>query len=293
MTRSPFHPGERAAQEKAGEAQRAALVGRAVGNIIPAPVAVFISRQNMAIVTTRDAQANIWTSLLAGRQGFLSVADEQTINIDLSSIKSNPLDPFWQNIRSSPKIGMLFIEPATRRRFRVNGRISISGENIQILVEQAYPNCRKYIRLCEIELSGTGGNLSAAKTEGAVLTADLQAWITRSDTFFVGSSDAEGNPDASHRGGEPGFVRVVNESTLRIPDYPGNSMFNTLGNFSVNPKSGLLFVDFKERKMLQLIGKAEILWQAKETEEVSSDTMRLWDFHVFHWRQTNSIQLVG
>lgn len=288
MTTTLFHPGEREAQAKAGEAQRAALVGRSVSDIIRGPVAAFINKQNMVIVSTRDEQANVWTSILMGNPGFLKAVNQRALQIDLSAMTSNAADPFWQNIHQSPKIGMLFIEPATRRRFRANGTVSVSDVNIEVSVEQAYPNCPKYIRQREIEWVGTTPDPSNPGKQGTALTSGLRAWIRHADTFFVGSSDSDGNLDASHRGGSLGFVQVLNDRTLRIPDYPGNSMFNTLGNFMSNPKAGLLFVDFKKGKTLQLIGKTETLWQEKATEEISLGAMRFWEFYVNKWRLTES-----
>ena len=64
----------------------------------------------------------------------------------------------------------------------------------------------------------------------------------------------------SHRGGPAGFVQVEDPSTLLIPDYSGNNMFMTLGNLAVYPRAGLLFIDFETGDLLQITGRAEILW---------------------------------
>ena len=128
---------------------------------------------------------------------------------------------------------------------------------------------------------------------GSSLTNDLKQWIENLDTMFVGSSDDKSNLDASHRGGDPGFIQIVDESTLKIPDYPGNSMYNTLGNFMSNPKAGLLFVDFKEGKTLQLTGKAEIVWHDEDAQEKTGGTMRLWEFVISKWIQIDSLKSVN
>ncbi len=70
----------------------------------------------------------------------------------------------------------------------------------------------------------------------------------------------------SHRGGKPGFVRVGDDGTLTVPDFVGNFFFNTLGNISVNPRAGLLFVDFENGDLLYLAVRAEIVWQGAELE---------------------------
>ena len=93
---------------------------------------------------------------------------------------------------------------------------------------------------------------------------DLQAQriIRRADTFFVASyaDTPHGRQvDVSHRGGNSGFVRVGADGALTIPDFSGNRFFNTLGNLAINPKAGLLFVDFTNGDLLQLSGDAELL----------------------------------
>ena len=74
--------------------------------------------------------------------------------------------------------------------------------------------------------------------------------------FFLATADAEGRPNVSHKGGLPGFVRVVGPSELAYPDYDGNGMFMSLGNVAVNPHVGLLFIDFERPRRLVVHGTA-------------------------------------
>jgi predicted pyridoxine 5'-phosphate oxidase superfamily flavin-nucleotide-binding protein len=82
--------------------------------------------------------------------------------------------------------------------------------------------------------------------------------IERSPMFFLATADAEGRPDCSYKGGMPGFVRVVDDHTLAWPDYDGNGMFRSLGNLLVNPRVGLLFVDFERPRRVRVNGIASI-----------------------------------
>lgn len=82
--------------------------------------------------------------------------------------------------------------------------------------------------------------------------------IERSPMFFLATADAEGRPDCSYKGGLPGFVRVVDDRTLAWPDYDGNGMFRSLGNLLVNPRVGLLFVDFERPRRVRINGVASI-----------------------------------
>jgi predicted pyridoxine 5'-phosphate oxidase superfamily flavin-nucleotide-binding protein len=86
-----------------------------------------------------------------------------------------------------------------------------------------------------------------------------RAFIERCSMFFLATADAEGAPDCSYKGGVPGFVRVVDEKTLAFPDYDGNGMFRSLGNLLVNPKVGLLFIDFERPERMRVQGTASVL----------------------------------
>jgi len=99
------------------------------------------------------------------------------------------------------------------------------------------------------------------------LTDHQQQWLTSCDTFFIASYHSETGMDASHRGGMPGFVDVVNDSVIRFPDYAGNNMFNTLGNITANPRTGLLWVDFESGSTIQMTGRAEVVWSESETQK--------------------------
>jgi predicted pyridoxine 5'-phosphate oxidase superfamily flavin-nucleotide-binding protein len=88
---------------------------------------------------------------------------------------------------------------------------------------------------------------------------DDRAFIQAQPFFFLASADAEGWPDCSYKGGVPGFVQVSDAHTLVFPSYDGNGMFRSLGNLSVNPRVGLLFIDFEQPRRLRVQGRAELL----------------------------------
>jgi uncharacterized protein len=91
-----------------------------------------------------------------------------------------------------------------------------------------------------------------------VFTDDDRAFIETRPMFFLATADAEGRPDCSYKGGRPGFVRVVDPGTLAFPSYDGNGMFKSLGNVLVNPRVGLLFIDFESPKRLRVNGRATV-----------------------------------
>jgi predicted pyridoxine 5'-phosphate oxidase superfamily flavin-nucleotide-binding protein len=83
-----------------------------------------------------------------------------------------------------------------------------------------------------------------------------QRFIESRDMFFLATVDSEGNPQCSYKGGDPGFVRVLDPRTLAFPSYDGNGMFLSLGNIRSNAKVGMLFVDFELPNRLRVNGEA-------------------------------------
>src|SRR5664280_403116 len=91
-----------------------------------------------------------------------------------------------------------------------------------------------------------------------IIDADDRAFIERMSMFFLATRDEHGRPQCSYKGGDPGFVRVIDEHTVAFPSYDGNGMYLSMGNVLHNPHVGLLFVDFEAQKRLRLNGVASI-----------------------------------
>jgi uncharacterized protein len=93
-----------------------------------------------------------------------------------------------------------------------------------------------------------------------VIDAEDRAFIERMDMFFLATADRDGHPQCSYKGGDPGFVRVLDEHTIAFPNYDGNGMYLSMGNLLENPKVGMLFIDFVSARpsRLRLNGIATI-----------------------------------
>jgi uncharacterized protein len=85
-----------------------------------------------------------------------------------------------------------------------------------------------------------------------------RAFIEARDMFFLATADAEGRPTCSYKGGDPGFVRVLDEQTVAFPSYDGNGMYLSAGNVLVNPEVGMLFLDLERGHRMRLDGSARI-----------------------------------
>jgi uncharacterized protein len=95
-------------------------------------------------------------------------------------------------------------------------------------------------------------------TMRSAFTEEDKAFIQRCRMFFIATADESGHPDCSYKGGLPGFVQVIDDKTLAIPDYDGNGQYRTWGNVVANPHVGLLFVDFETPKRLRVNGTAVV-----------------------------------
>lgn len=255
---SPFHEGELAVQARAGFKDMARRVGENIHATLSPTARRFVQGQQMAIASTIDESGHVWASLLTGKPGFIQTSGMQTIYIDAEPA---PGDPLWENLSAGGQFGLLVIDLATRQRVRLNG-VAIVGHQGTIHVEtrQVYFNCPQYIQKRSIATSRTEpGGASTVQRDGS-LTERQRSWVEQADTFFIATSYAGAGADASHRGGNPGFVRVLDGRNLAFPDYAGNRMFQTLGNISANSKAGLLFIDFEHGDTLQLTGNARINW---------------------------------
>lgn len=282
MDESPYHQGEIYVQQKLDERAPAERNGRIISHSLLAGAVKFIENSSFVIVSSQDSGDRIWTSVLSGQKGYLKVKDEKTILLNQTHICSNFRDCFWQNIERHPYVGMLFIELTTHRRYRVNGLVNEESGKVVIYVKQAYANCPKYIQRRSLTVDSKS-NYEMEAIRGTTLPLELIQLIKKADTFFVGSSNGQGDMDASHRGGNKGFIEVISPSLIRIPDYEGNSMYNTLGNFTINPKAGLLFIDFEKGRSLQLTGKVEMNWPDKSLLPQEQGKGRFWTFLLEEW----------
>ncbi|MES2949604.1 MAG: pyridoxamine 5'-phosphate oxidase family protein [Pseudomonadota bacterium] len=283
-TGSPWHGGERVLQHSAGVADRMEVFGRKViRNFMPEQHRVFFQQQPFLVVAAVDAAGDPWITLVEAKAGLAHSPDPQTLQIN--QLPSNG-DPVGAALAVGDSIGVLGIELATRRRNRVNGSIvARSDTSLTLQVEHSFGNCPQYIQTRHAAYAADPANAFGGPVETlAALDADATALIRAADTFFVASYvDLDGNArqrqvDASHRGGKPGFVRV-DDQTLSIPDFAGNLHFNTLGNLQVNPRAGLVFMDFSTGDMLQLTGRAELVLEGSEVRSFQG-AERIWRVHV-------------
>ncbi|SDG35988.1 pyridoxamine 5'-phosphate oxidase family protein [Paraburkholderia phenazinium] len=286
---SPFHAGELEAQERAGVRERMDVdARRGIRDYMPEQHRRFFAEQPFMVLGGLDASGQPWASLRVGAPGFVSTPDERTLRIVGRAPAGDPLAAAWQ---VGALIGGLGIQPATRRRNRVNGVITaMDEETLTVSVSQSFGNCAKYIQSRVPTFTASAPDEAhivpdeAPESSPALSPAD-RALLARADTFFIASANASDNAgfgrgaDVSHRGGKPGFIRVDNERTLTTPDFSGNLFFNTIGNLLQDPRAGLLVIDFESGDLLYLAVDAEVIWEGSELETFAG-AERLMRFHI-------------
>ncbi|WP_144140813.1 pyridoxamine 5'-phosphate oxidase family protein [Paraburkholderia sp. BCC1884] len=259
---SPWHKGEVEMQRTVGVAERMLALGRrVVRTYMPDQHREFFAQLPFLVVGTVDHEGDPWAALIPGVPGFLNTPTETTLRLRANL---DPHDPIFPGLHVGAAVGLLGIELTTRRRNRLNGVLTeASPDGFVLQVRQSFGNCPQYIQLRDYEFVRKPGSFSSADiVESRHLTATARNIIRGADTFFVASYINDEvdtrQVDVSHRGGNAGFVRIGEDGTLTIPEFAGNLFFATLGNFLVNPRGGLIFIDFESGDVLQLTGRARV-----------------------------------
>ncbi len=258
---SAFHAGELAVQRRAGvEDQAARLTGMLAPADLRGGLGLFLAGRAYAAMSARDRAGRLWVSPLAGAPGFLSATGPTTLEIGAAPGPGDPL----HDLPAGQAVGLLVIDYAARRRARVNGRlVSARPERLVVEAEEAYGNCPQYIPPHPLHLTSVPPEEPPAVRP--VLTDTDAAVLASVDTAVLGTTHPDRGNDASHRGGPAGFLRVESPSLLVWDDLPGNRMFNSLGNLSVDPAAALLVMDPITGRPLHLSGRAEVRWDVADS----------------------------
>jgi predicted pyridoxine 5'-phosphate oxidase superfamily flavin-nucleotide-binding protein len=263
-----FHAGEEALQARVGvQAQMAQIGPRVMRDHMPDQHRDFFGLLPFVVVGSVDDQGQPWASVLAGAPGFMRSPDPTHLHIRAQAL---PHDPLHHTLREGAPLGLLGMQPHTRRRNRMNGTTHLQDDGLVVEVGQSFGNCPKYIQAREPAWTPDVAAGRVVHQEPGLDDASREL-IRAADTFFIATAHPEAaagsvprhGVDVSHRGGAPGFVKVEGQR-LTVPDFVGNQFFNTLGNITVHPLAGLLFVDFERGDRLYLAARASVVWDGAE-----------------------------
>lgn len=286
-----FHAGERAVQARVGVEARMADIGpRVIRDFMPDMHRDFFEHLPFLVVGTVDAQGQPWASVLAQPPGFIRSPDPRQL---LVRARPLPGDPLEHTLAEGAAIGLLGIEPHTRRRNRANGLVrQVGASGFSVELSQSFGNCPKYIQARRPVYVEEGA--ARPVHEATTLDEAARRMIRQADTLFIATAWAgteqagrASGVDVSHRGGRPGFLQLDSNDVLTLPDYAGNFFFNTLGNIAVNPRAGLLFMDFANGDLLYLAMTAEIDWDVPESAALQG-AQRLLRFRLLSMRRVGA-----
>lgn len=288
---SPWHSGERRIHQRMGNAAQLESFGRRViRDYMPDQHRDFYRQLPFIVIGALDAQGQPWASLIEGEPGFMQSPEPK--RLDVGALPGRG-DPVRDALLAGAPVGLLGIELHSRRRNRLNGQVlTADAGGFALQVGHAFGNCPQYIQHRDVSFARPPADEHPAMLEQlTALDAEARALIAAADTFFVASAHPGGEADhllptvdVSHRGGKPGFVKLEAQAKgegdlLRIPDFAGNMHFNTFGNLLLNPRAGLVFVDFSNGDVLQLAGEAEIQFEGPEIAAFQG-AERIWTFRV-------------
>jgi predicted pyridoxine 5'-phosphate oxidase superfamily flavin-nucleotide-binding protein len=275
------HPGEISVRERAGSKQYSIGSGH-VGDTIPDVARDFVDGARLAALAVVDEHGETRADVLAGAAGFLRAPDPRTLEIAAVPPLTAPL--FASGAECA--VGLIVLEPWTRRRMRVNGRAVRDGRGLLLQADQVYANCPKYIQTrTVVETDQTTASYRSWEPEtsrpssGRLGDVTHRELIGDADTFFLATYAQGHGADMSHRGGNPGFVTVVDDAHLSWPEYAGNSMYMSLGNLLLEPRCALVFPDWSTGRTLHLRGRAFVDWDARRAAGVPK-AQRIVDFEV-------------
>lgn len=254
----PYHEGELIVQARAGEFDKAIQNARVIRAHLPPQLERFLSTQPWIVLGGARQDGAVWASVLTGPPGFVTAPDDSRVRIAARIDETDPLHRIAMQPDGDP-VGLLAIDLSRRMRARINGDLHRDGDVLIATVRETYPNCMKYIQRRAFGLTAQPASrgLGPDAVLDGPLSADQAALVAAADTVFLATAGPDHTADCSHRGGPPGFLAYDPTSgTLRMPDYPGNGMFNTLGNLELDPRIGLTIPDFSTGRLLQLTGHA-------------------------------------
>lgn len=281
---SPYHAGEQELQDRLGRKEAQSQMARRIHMpYVPSEFSHLLSTLPVIFAGSVDARGNPWASALFGAPGFATTPSDK--HFQLAGQRTHG-DPFWDNAQVGAPVGFVGIDFSKRQRIRLNGVVENNDNVLDIGVVQAYGNCPRYIHKRNQTAVRSAPNQQSIEREVfSEITLEVAELISSADTFFVASYNDRDDPcdtggtDVNHRGGNPGFVKVDGNS-LTVPEFNGNFAFNTLGNFLINPKAGLLFINFDTGDLVQLTGRVTLMWDLEGDAKAFKGAERAWRFEL-------------
>jgi len=252
-----------------------------------------LARSPLLALGTLDEEGRPWTTLWVGETGFSRPIGESIIGVATTVDRLNdPVVKVLLGERADGEVikaegggkmlGGLTFNLQTRQRVKLYGRMvagavaateeGVGEVQLAVKIEQSLGNCPKYMNKKQIRPHVPKPKLELSNFPLSQSAVDL---VNQADMFFISSSNHDLDMDTNHRGGPPGFVRILsndeNGLVMVYPEYSGNRLYQTLGNLITTPKAGLVFPNFDTGDVLYVTGRTEIV-TGKEASNLISHT---------------------
>lgn len=238
-----YHAGQIEVQEEANTRPAADNLADWVG-----PVGQFASVADMFVLASADEADHLRFAVVSGAAPLVEFEGG-------SAVRFAGLSLPWAGVET--KAGGIAISLAQLRRSRINGWLTQDAGGCTLEAEEAFTNCRKYLApsMAVSEERRIGPSVREAV---ALDDAWLRDVVASAETSFLASISPDGQPDVSHRGGQPGFLRLdAAAGTLSWDEFVGDGMFKSAGNVRATGRVGLLVLDLSTGDAAELSGRAE------------------------------------
>lgn len=288
----PFHEGE-IAMQKAFDVHDSVMsyAPSVVRPYLPPQHAHFYANQPFLVVAARDVETgDMWSTLLMNYdqdENYL-VADSpapNTLRLFGRPAPGDALEGTFRGEHGEIDVGILGIEFATKRRNRVNGRLlgNRKQKALHFHVDQSFGNCPQYIQPRKWwKRRVSDMNTSSKAIRSTHLSTEQMNRIRAAETIFVATgyrgndlspeNDVRFGNDSSHRGGSRGFIQVVDNRTIVLPEFAGNNHMNTLGNILMDDRMGVTVPDLENGGLIQMTGHAAVYLS---TESLKDDNVEI------------------
>ncbi len=271
-----FHEGEKRVQAEEGidvDAYEAVMTEPFSPELNPVEIR-FVNGRSFSVAASVDGSGQPWATPLFGQPGELfDVQDPTTVRITTGLPADHPLH---QDVADNGELGVLYFDPSLRRRAKSLGHGTIEPDGSLIYrMTRNFGVCNRYIFKRTHEPS-TASDSTAVERDSArsQLTDDDIARLQHADTAFFASRHTDRGVETTHRGGPAGFISVEDATTISLPDYPGNGMFNTLGNLLLDDRIGLTTIDFATGQVVQVTGRGQVV-PSPDDDTMSTRTVRI------------------
>ncbi|WP_121626815.1 pyridoxamine 5'-phosphate oxidase family protein [Poseidonibacter antarcticus] len=249
-----FHEGEYHIQEIMGVRKSSDTLSSMIKDNIPPIASKFLKDLNFCIITISTKKDDLFTYTVYNHNNFIEIVNQSQISINLENHSYIPKE--FYNIKNI-NIGMIGLNFEKAMRIRINGKGKIKSNKLYLSIDEIYSNCPKHIKRRVLQ-EDTKILENQTIQKGRKLNEEIINIISNIDTFFIATSHKEKGLDVSHKGGNKGFLKVLETNQLAFKDVPGNNLYNTIGNIYTNPNINIFFIDFKNYDTYHIKGIASI-----------------------------------